>query len=141
MIRMVTSWLLGGKATEKGFQKAKAQNEQRSCGHSAHFIVGPNCGTDLVGRKELATLLQTTAQDDCLLQFPNGIYILWDTPFTVYTIGPIINMYKEISKSYFIIKLLFYFNMKKYVFLVSKYSYRFFLSQLGIVIVYYIFYM
>ena len=43
-------------------------------------IVGPNCGTDLVGRKELATLLQTTAQDDCLRQFPDGMNILWDTP-------------------------------------------------------------
>ena len=45
----------------------------------------PNCGTDLVGRKELATLLQTTAQDDCLRQFPDGMNILWDTPlpFTI----------------------------------------------------------
>ena len=68
------------KQQKKDFKKQKAPNEQRSCGHSAHFIVGPNCGTDLVGRKELATLPQTTAQDDCLQQFPDGMNILWDTP-------------------------------------------------------------
>ena len=74
-------WVVDLKQQKKDFKKP---NEQRSCGHSANFIVDPNCGTDLVGRKELATLLvlQTTAQDDCLRaqQFPDRMNILWDTP-------------------------------------------------------------